>query len=691
MLVRLQLGYTIPASEWSPTSVLYVWKTTFRFPVASVGSPVIDPHPEHTGASWTTMSSEAWFYDEDAAILYVWQATGDGSPPSGSYAITVRYNLLLTDGVKLELPRDPTAATGYKYPWLPRLREGFAVRADWAEVLAGVVEIAANELSIENADGLYDEHLASSRSFGGYEVVAWLKVGDEIERVYTGKTQAVSSTDTGIAVRMYDALSDLSKPAYMVEEVLGSGVSAPTTAILKIATTTTLNPQDEGKPVKHVWGKFSYIKYQSYVNTSDTTTQIYKPIEMEAAHCVSYSANKTNALNRTWRAARMPSGGLRTQTIGTVDAEFQLSTVRYIRFSSHDLIPGEWVKFTVAGTARCSKVVKVGTFTYSGTSYNCAFEDFAAGYPAMTGSLIEASADPIVTVYQPSETTKYFDINPLYYSVTTTSNAYYGSLIDVVFQSGAELNHSGMATIDPDQHTVYVTCLPAASAYVGECIQSLLEYAGFTVDATTVDDFDTDLALQAASSIPAVGESDYRSYREYLQDMLRSAGAYVRLNADGEVELHALAAPTGGTVVLDSDIVPGSYSVDHDYQDMAYELQPGNEHNPTYQAINTTSDTPAVSATDEEVLRLHPLAKARTFNHLLYGIESRIDYLLSLRSSPRRIHSFRTTGRLAGALVGDQITVQSALVRNTDDELDLIICGLEKSADGVTVRALELP
>jgi hypothetical protein len=352
------------------------------------------------------------------------------------------------------------------------------------------------------------------------------------------------------------------------------------------------------------------------------------------------------------------------------------------------LRPGEFVQWANGGSFYFGRVVTVGAFTKSAVSYNCAIKDFDVAYPAIGSSTINAMSVPILQVIK-GDTGLTLDISPDHYTRSYVATSYGNAEVRVAFDSNFEFYY-GCSALDPNSDVVRFVAIPTSSSLVGAVAQRILEAAGLTVNAASVTTFDAALGLKALLTIPNVGESDYRTYREYLQDLLGSCGAYLRINTDEEVEIKLLAAPDPTVSITDRELLPGSFGLTLDSGDIAYELEPSNPHIPTPSATeNSGSDSPNTVANSTSAQMLHRGSRSIVFPHCLETITDRIAYLLSLRSSPRRLFQFAVATELCDFEVGDDVTLTSDLVPGGSAELK--ISGLSVSTDQISVKGVVIP
>lgn len=661
-----------------------IWAVAMTRPVTRVNGLGVDfdywPDVALPGEEdWSYMSSEGWYWDEAAGLLYVWHASSYPPNHASGDAFVVDSYLYLADVNGLRSGEDPEIDPDGHHEYHNRIEPGGSVSHKWDDALAGVLSVAESSISIINADGWFNQFLGSTFSLGERDVRVWYCIDslDNIARIYDGRISTVNVSGDKVVIGFYDDFAALNQPCYM-GDTSNMAVMRRTSG-----SYSALTPGNDGLPRRYIAGVRSYVKYKELYSADYGTRNGYDPIEGEVAFCSDYSPNKATSTNRTWQLCRLPADGILTQVATTIQAETQVSTLRFLRFASHNLVPGDWFQFVVAGNTYFSRVLTIGSFTKSAVSYNCMLIDYDVAYPAATGGTINLMSIPFVWVKQGDN---YHHIQPSHFTRYTGTLDSGNKYIYITFINNFEFYY-GMTALDPDADTVYFGIQNAADTGAAAVCQRVLESAGMTVNAASVATADAALGIDAHLSIPTVGESEYRTAREYLQDLLKSMGAYAKVNADREVEIKLLEAPAAGETVTDREIL-GSVSIEHDYDDVAYELNPINEHVPTADAVYT-SDSPNTLATDDEAKALHRNSRALIFKHVLSTITDRIEYLLSLRSGPRRTYKFKTATIHADAVLGDNVTLVSDQVPG--GSVDLKISGIERSADSVTTTAVEIP
>lgn len=680
---RISVGELVTGWYEAAFTNAQIWALPMSRPVSRVSALGVDysywPDVANPGEEdWTFMSSEGWYWDEDAELLYVWHA--DSYPPNDPLGdpMVVDSYLYFSDINGLRSGVDPETEPSGHHEYQNRLVPG-TVSHQWDDALAGVLSISASTLNLVNADGWFQQFMGATFSFASRDVRLWYCIDSiqNITRVYDGKISGVSSSDGSVTINFYDDFAALNQPCYM-------GDSSNMSIMRRTSGSySALTPGNDGLPRRYIAGVRSYVKYKELYSSDYGTRNGYDPVDAEVAFCSNYNANKTTSNNRVWQLCRMPSSGILTQVATTVQAELQVSTLRFLRFADHNLIPGDWIQFVVAATTYYSRVQTIGTFTKSAVSYNVMAKDYDVAYPAATGGTFNLMSIPFIFIKQADA---YFYISPVHFTRTTGTLDSGNKYIYITFTNNFESSY-GMTALDPDADTVYYGIQNAADTGAAAVCQRILESAGMTVNAASVAAADASLGIAAHFSIPHVGEADYRTAREYLQDLLKSMGAYAKVNVDREVEIKLLEAPAAGETVTDREII-GAVSIDHDYDDVAYELNPINEHIPTADAVYT-GDTPNTLATDDEAKALQSNSRALIFKHVLSTITDRIVYLLSLRSAPRKTYRFRTATIHADAVLGDDVTLVTDQVPG--GSVNLKISGLSRSVDSVVTTAMEIP
>jgi hypothetical protein len=678
-MARFAVGYLADDSLWSEYTAGSIYSIPMTRPVASVTA---NGTAYTAAASLAAVTTSKFYHDEDDGVLYVAHASAPNA--SDSDVVIVDYWMFVTEGVTRYAGSDPTSSPTGSYEYEPRLLNSPSISQSFENALAGILTISASSITMANADGWIQPHLSASHSLCERQVILWQCIDstENVARVFTGRIRTASISDRRLSLSLFDDFSSLGKPAYMGDRVneaflFRSADSWP-----------SLAPSSIGRPCKYIVGPRSYANFRGGANTHTTDGPMWYDAATERAACVDYGSAADTSKNRNWILCRIPGNTLRTQTVGTLEAHTIIADPFIAaRFSTHDLQPGEHLTYTHGGNTHHARVYYNRAFTYSGTPYNVILHKPYSGAPQLdaVGLVFVPAARPALFRFD-SKSDDYGDpISPSFFSTSFVPTSGGNSFVKVTFTAG-------YGAIDPEDEDIGFQVFPSDSALHGDVASRMLSSAGLTVDSASVDAANVAVPVNAMFSIPNVDEDTYRTSREYLQDLLASVGAYTVINTEGDAEYHVLETPAAGTEVTALEMLGNAsgLTIDVDYNDVTYELKPFNPHCPTWET-NITGDNPEEYASDAYSRYLHDRSQSLDFRHVLETITDRIEYLLSLRSAPRKTYRFETATAHIDANLGEDCTLTDDEILGGSGSTNLKIVGLDKSPDSVTTTAVELP
>lgn len=704
VMARISARYLPTSSLWTAYVASSIYSVPVSQPVASV---------TYMGVAYTEVSSlgavttDTWYHDAVAGVLYVSRSTLPNS--SSTNVVVIEVYLFVTETKSRYAGTDPATDPNGSHRYMPLIAQPPVFLQSFENSIAGVLTIADTSMTLIN-DGFFTDLLADDWSLSECDVVAWICISSisNCQRVYTGKVRSVSFPDEmTLNLTIVNALAPVDEMCLMGDPLAACKVNDD-------LLWASANAADKGKPIRFVAAAMSFIRYEANTRMDLVTATVptfdpWLPADFEAAICTSYNPKVSTTRNRTWMLARHRASALRTQVFGTVLGSTALvaGDFRAIRFSSHNLKVGECIKWTDGVNTAYGFVLYTRTFTVAGSPYNCVILEYnSAGVTLNTANMVPhakpamfwddagtfrfISCDDIATVSTALTNSINEGINGPNYVTTVTlqSSTLVGYYWNVTVKASS--NESTLGAINPSTDRIGFMIQPDDTFGVGSVVQQILEGAGISVDSASVTDFDAELFLDAAMSIPYVGDNDYGLVRDYAQGLLESAGGYLRMNAEGVAEIKALApAAGGGTTITDDDVITESgVSVELDYEDVAYRLVPRNPHIPTWEPNSTsTADNPETEASDNYRRYFYRRSKIVDVTHQLREITSRIEYRLTLRG-PRVIYQFEVSSKLIDLQIGDEITLQSQMILGGETSADLIVIAVNVMTDAILVRAV---
>lgn len=697
LLARFTFNWLIPSSDWTLVDT-NVYRAIVPYRVAGVtlnGTAL-------TSTGSYPPASGRYAYDQAGDLgtpdaLYVYDSIGTPNSASGNAVIVSYYQFASSGGDRRHSSNPATAFAGDE-DYAGRILQAGPFSQSWENAIVGVQTTSSSAMTLANADNWIQEHLDSSRNVVGGSVSVWRVANSTAGAVFTGIIDSASISGRQVQLSLLEKTGLLDSPAYMGDTASDAFIKS------SYALGQVTQPAAVGLPLKYVAGRYGYIKY-IYQGTEDLWVE-----EAEPAYCVHYTGSPSTTTQRKWVLCRLPTSSFRTQTIGTVLNEYSAGGGAdwYIQFSSHDLMVGEWIKITNGGTdyfGLVKYVLTTGVSTSPGlTLYNVIVQPYNGAFATPSASTITPLNKPAVFIRRTFSTgvTQTWPIHPNWISVayTATSGGNYIATL-TLSNSIATINYPTFevtfSALDPDNDQILFFGGPSGSVTHGTAAQNILEGAGLTVDTASITAADAGFAANAAFTIPFHDETEFGTHRSYLQAVALSAGAYVRIDqTSGEASYNLIEAAASSTAIGDDEIIAGSLSVSVAGSDLAHTIYASNPHVPTPEGtlgkapdIGTVPPSSFAYATDDEAKAFRDRAKSVQLTHVLETVEDRIDYLLSLRSSPITSYAFSTASMHATAALGDDVTIETEQIPG--GSVNAKIVGLAQDARSVNVTAVELP
>lgn len=697
LLARFTVSWAIPPSEWISDGSL---RSAYVGYEKVDGVAVNGVEYTETPGNPKSLTTNQWFHDHSGdygpkKTLYVFY--GAGTPNSNdSMVVIVRYGQFVCQGLDRRAGYDPGISLAGDYDYQGRILSAGPFNESWENALSGVITIGDASLTLANADDWIQEHVQPTKSIRDNSVKVWLAFANSSDAllIYSGSAQSVSISDRVATIQTNNSASLLNAPCYVgdaVDECIFSRDSS---------LYPNIPPKDQGKPLRYTAGVRNYTRYTSGLeylgatNPANIDTWILDPVSgSETATCVNYTQNYSASTNLTWVLGRIPSNSLRAQSFGTLVRSINVIggggvTFTYIYLSGHNLIPGETISWTISGGTTHAYVTNTQDFTYLGLDYNvCAIGItgyVSAGGPPTLTAHMNANSEP--SLMRGFSTGAYFYIPNSKYTTTFTPTSGGNYIVSVTIDA------SYGVTMRPDTLNMQFVMIPSSTCQHGTVVSRILTGAGVAVDSSSITSANADFNQNAFFTIPNIDESEYRSYKDYLADILYSVGSYLSTEIDGSMSYHVMSTATAlGDAVDESSDVIGRVSSTVDYNDIVTELNAYNPHFENWEATDLTSTSvPVGTATSNSARYLYGRYNPLSFRHVLkgHGI-SRLSTLLRFRSVPRRIYSFSATQKLAEAILGDSITITTA--QAADGSANARIVSRDRSLSETLISAVELP
>lgn len=691
VLVRLTPARNVTSQLASAGGGIYT--LTFSYPIAYVqrnGTTLTETTTNPPG------SNDYWYHDEDTSTFKIKLAS---APNTSSNVITIFYYLFYTSaetGVRAyETPSDSSTPLR---PWEPRIKQAPGLRVEIDDLLVGVLSIADTQLSLVNTDDFITPYLTSYDSFYRKDADIWFCINstDNIDRAYRGKISTLPTVDQeSVSFAINDIFANLRQPAYF-------GDTANEALFIKSSGSfPNMDDRSSFTPCPLILGEKSRTGHKAAPGTLQSQTYYSAVIERNRAVNTNYNESGGSSVNRTWGLCRVPSEGITTQSFGTLTRIYNGGSDFSAYFSSLTNVKiGTQVKWTESGSTYWGTVVKVAApgeeWTVAGNTYNLlVVQSFGIGvYPDsfadVTTSSVFASLKNVVITVETSDGYTTTLLQDAEFTVSETSTSGGNKYVSITMTSGweSDTTYRGAAfghTVDGNATVRYEVWPSTTSLKHGTVLQRIATICGLSVNSTTFSDANTSLAVNCAFQVPLYDESEYGTYQDYAQRILKSTLGYMRLNASGQAEYYLLAAPSSTTETADDEYLDG-LAVEVDYEDVLTGMLMRNPHNcGSYE--EGLSPTPYYEASDNGARYLHEVQRTETFEHVLQTISGRAAAIFAVRSRPRIVYSFATATKHLDALIGDDLVLVSSQVLGGGGSATLKIIGLEKNTDSVAVRA----
>lgn len=598
------------------------------------------------------------------------------------------FYLFFCLGYDRYLTQDPLDLGTTERKWLGRMADPLRSTQSFANALYGKITYSNSAVRIISEDSYLHDIFTARTTVAQREVKSWQFVGSTAvaDGVILFKGRGGSPTfDRGyVSFPVYDNLLILDQTA-----TNGDGDS-------DLYAHTGTVPRDQGTPLAQVFAPLSYYSTRD-VTTVATTPQIRPKILDDGltATVISYDTNIVTSTNRAWRCCRgVGTGGIATQTFGSITRTYNTGAgQRFFKFSSYThLYVGHTISWTEAAVRYYGFISHVGAFTntFDGLTY-----DIAVGFeflPASTGSTMHAMPAIGAIIFGMSNAAYTGGLLPAYnrdftHSTTLTSGGH--NRHEITFTNNFEANHASSDTLDPETHTVkfLIAFSDSTDLTHGAIVSKLLTESGLVVNTASITAANAALTQTMYFQIPGRSEGAYGSYRQYLEAILKTTLAYVRVNDDDEVEYNLLTAPAPGYGVDEDNAV--AMGVDLNYEDTIGTFVFDNPNLPA----GSSAPTPGLVSTHAEfVAQLFGTRKTETFEHVGGPTRSpvRDDEIVSLRANRLATYRHRLAMQGVTILLGDNVTIAGRIVIGGVASIDCRVIGIEKGNDGVTITAADL-
>jgi hypothetical protein len=592
-----------------------------------------------------------------------------GTPSSDEYSISsgvvtlnvstvlqiiAEHYLLFSSSQNTVIGIDPeTPGTDLK-DWLPVLTSEPSVTSTIGDISNGTFSISNMSISLVNDD--ISNFLGKNDSIKDSECFVWMCVDgtENIKKIYDGLCDSVSFDEYKITITLRDRFAGLLNPATLESD--------PNKAYARIEDFPNINPDQNGTPIPMITGSVSRYQLAPLSFTGLSTAQKINHESLYRAICVSFNTDLQVTNNRDWIACRMLKSHTGRDHIPT---NIDNTNPNYTKFTatSDDMktvYTGDGI--LVNGQYGIVVYVDYDNNQYYSEKLSTATTGMTV-FGHVTSALFLESSDGI------------FQLLPWrdYSSIAVDT---YGDnwLVTIQLEDNFEANHPGITKpINPGEDILYYRVKPTPTS-AKEVIQKLIETAEIPVNNSSFSDFYTAFSVNCAFSMPNYDESDFSQIVLYLQDLLKSCGAYIYLDENFECCIGLLDNPSGSTA---PDYMKDSLSYRLDYKDIVASIIAHNPHMDSFDHVQKTG----ITATSNTAKYLHKSTKTIKFKHVLEDITSRIQYIANLNGNRRLNASAILPIEHVESLLGSDLLL---------DNSDFRIVETSKNVENIGIRADDL-
>lgn len=663
----------------------------------------------------TTLTStyDTWFWDESTRTLSIVIDPGLSFDPEEltpcAEAFVCDYELYWTSGEHRVDYRDPLDDTTAQVLWEPRIRTPPTFTQNVDSIEDGVFSIGSSPVEIVNSGNYIQQYLTVNDSFHSKPISVWYALNGEKKLVYVGLCNSLRVSTDVATLAFVDAFSKFRRTATFGDGAFDSVLTEDWGYI---------NPSDKGRPIPMFFGKGSRgdrVIVPAYVNNC-AGGLAPDPKSANRGINIDYSpANPANT-DSIWLLGRVPPGGIKTLSFGTltgISVSSGTYTAAWSRASTSAARPnvqtGDTFSVTVGvnpyyGTIMSDVVDDVGgltgTYTFKlqsaadGTIYSAAITYTAAvfgtgikGVQACVYNSQNGKIAPLTVgrdfgvIEEATSGGNTFVLIQFISDLITTWHPSSGVFPDDV--------------IDPAVHEVYFILEPAGETSDDESetdehrarniVKAIVEHCGMTM-ADIPPGSTEGIAVRdiAQFQVPYFDEIDPNDYLKYLQDLLGSVGAMLYITADGEIGYRSLlSAFTVADYTHDSvNITDGSWFMDVDFNDIITSIIAYNPHAPV--TGSHTLESPRAKY-------LHGIDNPRQVRHLMYDGEAATAWIY-LKTNRKVLYSFASSvtdidRELAGELMVDTARVAAALSESATQKM--LVVGVERGLSESSVTVTE--
>lgn len=638
----------------------------FPYPVASVTRN----NTLLTSVSSPTNSDE-YNYNQSTKTLTI-QATVDADN-----IIIVNYYIFYTGEIVRTINENPENSSTVLRDWEPRLITSPQMSFNIENTTEGILSITASSLQVINVDGEFQQYLSFNDSFYKCPVKIWLCLDstDNIQKVFDGVVTGINLGSKNVTISFKDPLTYLNDPCFMGDnenEVYYGLTSFP-----------NLDINSDNIAIRYFVGNAT--RYKLLTDTSISGLTDSKKLDQSSLYYavnINYSDTISITTNREWGIGRVSGDGF-------LDFSFTPFNI--------DNSAGGYTRLD--GTNEQVSKFKIGdTFIINqgGTDYyaRTVFVDTSNNYlyvnkiaAISTGAIINANDCPSIMVTD-EQGIDYYCLYGRDYTTSVVTTSGNNKYLSITFTNNFEANHSGLTNIEPSVNFIKFRIRPdVTNGKHGAVLNSILGHSGAVTNATSFNNADSNLPVNANFSIPFFDEEDYGTYLDYAQRILRSTFGYLSLNNNFEIEYHLFNTPNSTDEITTTEILDGSYTVEIGYEDMINGII---AYNPHYSSSEALKDNPSSTEVSLKAKYLHNINKTIQFVHVLEKIDTRLVTILAFRAERKANYLFDTSLTNIDNILGDDLKLNRDKLLGNISSQNVKILSLQKNTDSTKLITSDL-
>lgn len=652
--------------------------TTYEmtFPFLAVNKLTVDG-VEYTKVTSSPSTSE-FSFDETTKLLKV----NLGAALTNQTVVSFYY-LFFTTGTNRVFPENPESAESGSNPlrdWEPKVIKSPSVKFSMENILKGTFSVSSSNLQIINNEYDFNQYLSANDSFYKKEVLVWVVINDvsNIEKQFEGEVTGLTVKDSVVSARIKNPFIKLKDTATLNDDA--------DEIYFKTSRFANLDPSREDEPIRYVVGKCS--KYQTLSAGNLLESGLYElfvdPRTCFEAINTNLSENIATTTNRTWGICRVSANGFLdfSTTISAPDN----SKGTYTRFTVSDstkFLVGDTFKIDRGGTPVYLEVINTdhnNNYIYTNK----------ATTSLVAGDSLEGNNCPTIIVYEESTNTRLVCRYGRDYTASTSTNAGGTTYLSITFVNNFEATF-GASALDMSKQKVYWRVRPdQTNGGHAEVLKDLLDKAGLSTNAASFTSAQSSLDVNANFTIPFFDESNYKSYINYAQEILKSSFGYLSLNNSFEIEYKLFETPSSGEALTDTDILEESPSIEIDYNEMVYSLIGYNPHYESSEAVADTSNSPSVTVTTNKARYLHEIENTFQFRHVLEKFNDVATKIAGFRAERTAKYLMDTKSINLDNIIGDNLEITRDNLLGADTSKQVKIISLEKQTGKVKIISTDL-